>query len=319
MADSSGRPLSPRAMEQVFRFCELPHREFPQHVLDMHFPGIGQELIDAGALVPMAPADHLVMPVGPDDELYEFEWEPELQAFAAFAGRDGWVIADDNARRRWRLDLDWVLEVLATALGLASATRRVCLVPDILWDLGDLWVTRQRKAPTFFARRLDLDEVVGDARAALERRAGRSGGILLTSTRRPLSSVTWPAAHRAMPLAEVLKPSSATFAIDIDVLRSPYLGGTLPSEAGGALHLSPDNRFLTIHGNVLPIRGKVQPLIIRRLVDAWGRGERLRTQEVLGRAGSSADSLAKAFKDSPNWAKLSTILRQEAGCCWLEV
>jgi hypothetical protein len=85
------------------------------------------------------------------------------------------------------------------------------------------------------------------------------------------------------------------------------------------LDLSPDGVTLTIHGDVLHIRGEVQQSIVKQLVDAFRLGKRLRAADVLSKAGSSADTLAKAFKGSPNWPTLRRHLRLEQGFCWFEL
>ena len=82
----------------------------------MHFGRAGDELIAAGALVEVALSDIVLMPTDLDDLPVAFEWEPELQAHAAFHPADGWVHADRNTRRRYRLDFPWLLRALAQQL-----------------------------------------------------------------------------------------------------------------------------------------------------------------------------------------------------------
>jgi hypothetical protein len=89
--------------------------------------------------------------------------------------------------------------------------------------------------------------------------------------------------------------------------------------AAKPIALSDDNSVLTIGNDVLMFRGEIHQAIIRRLVDAFDRRERLRTRDVLEKSGSNADTLAKAFSRSRNWAKLDQVLRQENGFCWFEV
>jgi hypothetical protein len=132
--------VSADAMDLVFQLCEQPHPEIARHVLDTHFGKIGEELMAVGALVEIAPSDVLMMPVDFEDQPVEFEWEPDLQAHAAFHPSRGWVVADHEARRRYRLDLEWLLRLIACDLDLRANGRIACLEPDLLWgprrDLG---------------------------------------------------------------------------------------------------------------------------------------------------------------------------------------
>ena len=122
--------LSTRAIDLVIRLCEQQRAEIAGHVLRMHFGGVGDELIAAGALVEMAPSETVFMPIDLDDQAVAFEWEPDLHAHAVFHPADGWVHADEHARRRYRLDFPWLLRVIAQQLRVPVATRPASLVPD---------------------------------------------------------------------------------------------------------------------------------------------------------------------------------------------
>jgi hypothetical protein len=89
------------------------------------------------------------------------------------------------------------------------------------------------------------------------------------------------------------------------------------SESG--FHLSDDNRTLLLDSEPMYFRGRTQQLILRQLFDAYKAGKRLRTQEVLQKVNSSADSIAKAFTKNPHWAALDLIIRRENGYCWFEI
>ena len=158
----------------------------------MHFGGAGDELIAAGALVEMAPSETVFMPIDLDDQAVAFEWEPDLQAHAAFHPADGWVHADEDTRRRYRLEFPWLLRAIAQQLEVPARPDRPPLVPDLLWDLGDAWFGR-RKATVLFARRLGQIDGLDLVCDALTRRIGRPPGILLTSTRQISRHVTSPA------------------------------------------------------------------------------------------------------------------------------
>jgi hypothetical protein len=82
--------------------------------------------------------------------------------------------------------------------------------------------------------------------------------------------------------------------------------------------LSDDDRVLKLGEHTITLRGEIQQTIMRQLVQAYPKGEHLRTAKVLSEAGSNADSLAKAFKGSRHWQILRLKIRQKSGMCWLE-
>jgi hypothetical protein len=96
--------------------------------------------------------------------------------------------------------------------------------------------------------------------------------------------------------------------------------GHAPSarEDAAQIQLSNDDKVLTIGDEEIVLRGEIQQSVIRRLVDGFYAGKRLRTKDILAHAGSNADTLKKAFRHSPHWPKLSSVLRQEGGFSWLE-
>jgi hypothetical protein len=85
------------------------------------------------------------------------------------------------------------------------------------------------------------------------------------------------------------------------------------------LHLSDDNATLTVLGKRFIFRGQKQQRILRQLFDAYESGDRLRTTKVLEKAQAKADSLRKAFNNSPHWSVLQRIIRREQGYCWFDV
>jgi hypothetical protein len=91
------------------------------------------------------------------------------------------------------------------------------------------------------------------------------------------------------------------------------------SASQGHLHLSEDNRILILGSKQMYFRGTTQQLILRQLFDAYKTGQRLRTEKVLRKANSSADSIAKAFTGNRHWATLDRVIQRENGYCWFQI
>jgi hypothetical protein len=306
--------VSVDAMELVFQLCEQPHPEVARHVLDTHFRKLGEELIAVGALVETAPSDVVVMPVDFDDEPVEFEWQPDLQAYAAFHPGRGWVVADHDARRRYRLDLEWLLRVLADEVGVASIARCSCLLDGLLWDLGDAWL-HQKKRPVLFARRLSSMDNLDAVEHALVAREGRLGGALLTTSPGISRAVQLPGRHRILHVRDCVDHAARHFALDVDVIA----GGRRWFAPGmeDPVQIGSDGGWIRIHERQYRFRGLIQRSIVQQVYEAWRDGAgRLRTQQVLETAESKSKELAQAFSGRPEFKE---IIGYDDGFCWLKV
>jgi hypothetical protein len=150
----------------------------------------------------------------------------------------------------------------------------------------------------------------------MEARAGRDGGIILTTSHLLGSQREWPHRFVAREIRDLLTADAGAFHLHVGLLKSIY---TAPADIrcpGSPFHLSPDNRRLVVHGTTIKLRGSVHQSIIRKLVDGYIAGERLPADTVL--AESAADTIAKAFHNSKNWQVLGRHVRQRGGLCWLE-
>jgi hypothetical protein len=306
--------ISVDGMELVFQLCEQPQPEIAGHILDTQFRKQGEELIAVGALVETAPSALLTMPIDFDDEPVEFEWQPDLQAYAAFHPSRGWVLADHGARRRYRLDLEWLLKVLARDVGVASAGRYTCLLDDLLWDLGDAWLHRNKR-PVLFARRLGSMDNLDSVEHALVAREGRSGGVLLTTSPGISRAVQLPGRHRILHVRDCVDQAARHFALNLDVI----VGGPREPAPGleGPVQIEPGGRWIRIHGREYRFRGLIQRSILQQVYEAWRDGTGpLRTQKVLETAESKSRELAQAFSGRPEFKE---IIGYDGGFCWLKV
>ena len=298
--------LSTRAIDLVIRLCEQRRAEIAGHVLRMHFGGVGDELIAAGALVEMAPSETIFMPIDLDDQAVAFEWEPDLHAHAVFHPADGWVHVDEHARRRYRLDFPWLLRVIAQQLRVPVATRPASLVPDQLWDLGEAWLGR-RKATVLFARRLGQIDGLDLVCDALTRRVGRPPGILLTSTRQMPRHVAIPGQHRVLHLTECMRGDVPGFAIDTDVI-SGVLSGIRPQRPARLIDPSPDFRIVRALGQTFTFKGDKQRRILEEMYRRWLDGDdRVSVAEIIAEFDLSAKTrIRDIFKKHPAWNVLLT-------------
>jgi hypothetical protein len=185
-------------------------------------------------------------------------------------------------------------------------------VPDHAWDIGDLWISPQRKIPVLFARRLDLNVMFEALRAALAKRARRSG-LILTSSRNPLRTFVEDQSYQVTTIFDVLANDADDFAIDRTLVLSPYVGVKKNRIATEPLDLSPDGRRLVINGSItIAFKSDIHITIIRRLVAGHREGKRFRAGELLDDAYSGVTTLRRAF-GAKKWALLEPFLKSQNG------
>jgi hypothetical protein len=309
---SPHEPLSRAAGDLLQQALELTDCVMLRAYVDDVEPGLADQLLRIAAFKPSGYVRWIREQNDLSVDIHELD--SLTGGLSYFAGTDGYRKASHDELSLVQLDLDWWVNWLATNLSLVG--KPVEIVPRLAWDLGDLWITSKRRAPILFARRLRIEDVAGAVRNALRARMGRSGGYLLTSgNASDAEMIDWPGGHYVTRLSAVMSSSTANFELDIDLVKSPFVGSESPALSAVPIHLSPDGMVLTVHGDDLFFRGEKQIEIIKKLMQTLN-GKPQRTRDVL--SGSSADSLAKAFRGSPSWPKLKSIIRQRNGACWLE-
>ena len=165
-----------------------------------------------------------------------------------------------------------------------NATQPTEIVPNHAWDVGDLWITRQRKVPVLFSRRLYSDVQLEALQIALSRRRGRAGGLVLTSSQILAEFDRGPNLPGRANLQR-FDERCRQFAVDRDLVMSPYISPTRVRGVAESIYLSPDGRRLVINGDTtIDFKSDRHVKIIRRLVDGYHEGKRFRASELLGGA-----------------------------------
>lgn len=270
------------------------------------------ELIKIGALERHG-NNRAALVLGDDGPVFrDLAWHGDRNAYGYFDASDGNVVLASESQMLYRIAVPWWLAWLAASLKLTNSGRPTELVPGSAWDIGDIWITRQRNVPVLFVRRLHRGDTRTALRDALQKRAGRSGGLILTSSRSTTSQDTLER-FIVVSIANVMTNDVQVFSIDRQLLLSPFLvtgPSTAPTQP---LHLSPDGRRLVINGTItLDFRSERHIKLIRRLVDGHKDGKRWRAQELLNHAGSGVSTLARAF-GGKKWKQLKPYMTSQNG------
>jgi hypothetical protein len=305
--------LSRRSGNLLLRVLEQSEPVIAAAVIDELPSDVGPALLTAGAFERHAASRAALATDDDGPRFVDLTWYPDRGAYGYFDAADGHVVLAPDAPARYCVNMHWWLARISVSLDLTNASHPTAIVPGHAWDIGDLWITRQRKIPVLFARRLHLNAPLRALRSALEKRAGRTGGLILTSSRNPLQTIMEDQSCQITPIFDVMTNDADGFVIDRALVLSPYVATKKTLIVTGPLDLSPDARRLVINGiTTIDFKSDVHIAIIRHLVDGFHAGKRFRAIELLSNAKSGVGSLRRAF-GTKKWAMLGKHLKSQDG------
>ncbi len=310
------RELSVEAFDLVLELLEREPPEVSGAVVADTFPDVGRQLIDCGALRPVANATVVTCRACDADHSAEVEFDPATNCYRHFCPEAGWVLAPMEDLKRYRVELSWFLEMLAAAVALPERVPTTSLVEDVLWDLGEGWLGK-RKVTVLFGRRLTQSQNLDRACHALTNRVGRPPGMLLTTSIGLTRHIDVPGRHRIVRLKDCFKPAVAGIAIDFEVLAA-IVAGDAPLHPDQPIQPSAGFRLVRVGDQAFHFRGDKQRQVIEYLYTRWRDGEeRVNTAVMFEDLEFSASSrLRDLFKGHPNWQDL---IGYRDGACWLKV
>jgi hypothetical protein len=273
---TTGLDITRRGGELLLRTLEQDEPVIAAAAMDDLPSDLLSTLLNSGA-IERQPASRTMLLADDDGTRFvDLIWYSDRNAYGFFDGADGHVVLRPDAIAVFRVNLLWWLRWLASNLDLNNATQPTEILPNSVWDIGDLWITRQRKVPVLFARRLSRDAQFEALQAALVKRRGRGSGLILTSSRSPLRSSIKDPHYLVVPISDVLTNDNIDFAIDRALVMSPYVPAMKGGGVTAPIYLSPDGRTLVINGVItVDFKSERHIAIIRRLVVGNSEGRRV--------------------------------------------
>jgi hypothetical protein len=131
---------------------ETPDAVISGSVLDAYYGRVAPALKAAGML---QPKDHLraaVSLVDHEDEPVNLNWSPEHRAYGYFSPTAGWVSVPGDQLATFRVNFGNVLDHLVEQLDLSPRHGPVELVPDLLWEMGDVRLPGRSKRTALWIR-----------------------------------------------------------------------------------------------------------------------------------------------------------------------
>ena len=238
-------------------------------------------------------------------------WRDEDQGYGHFDPSVGWLTPDPARLARLRVDMGAVAKALLPRRAL-SGSRLVELIPDTLWDLGNIRLPLRTKAVSvLFARRVADAATWRAIKKALATRP-RSTRILLSAATVEDGPGDLPAGVMLVSLVDVLV-DDCDLAVDREVL-SARLDGYVVASSDEPVVVVGDGRQVMLHGEVFRFTGQQQLRIIRTLHERYLAGERMTAWEEI--AETLGLRLGARFRDYFKKCKppvLGRLLKEEGG------
>ena len=301
-----------QALGLISTIADTPDAQIAAQVLRTYHAAAGRQLLAAGLLARAGDDAVTTSLVDHDDEPVPLIRSPEDGSYGYFSPNAGWVKVGPEQSALYRLDMPALLSRLTAQFDLASRHGPIMLIPNLLWEIGDVRLGRRtERAPVWFARRLSNEAVATQIADAARARPALRTRILLTTT--PASHSKLPAASGQMVVdfqdvvdfADGLAVHHDILAARLDVTHRPD-----PSEP---LNLSPDGKKLVIlGGDPISFKSDIHIKILRTLVEGFKENKRYTADDLLSRAGSGVSTLQRAFGKA-KWAHLSPHLKSTNG------
>ncbi len=307
-------PLGAEGLDLLLAALELPVASLSAVTVNDLYPDAAAALQKAGLLhaegyevAAASPADHEDVPTAAT-------WCPDRGAFGTFTAGAGWVPLPDMQLARYVLQIEQVLGCVIEAQRRAPGADIACIVPDFLWDLGDVRLPgRAHHVQLWFARRMAHPGVWQQIKGAVRARPPARQRIILTSTRLDHLPESAIPRHAILSLHDVLA-GQGDVRIGPEVLAA-YLDGVPTGAAGGELLVIGDGREVHLRGEIYRFpKGDTQRRVIMHLYAAYLEGEvQVPTARIIAALDMDLSTrLRDTFKHHPAWGKL---LNEKAGLC----
>jgi hypothetical protein len=275
----------------------------------------GFGLIEKGLLKPYANGSEFIEVDGEDRELV---WDSTSRTYRYFTPAAGWVVVPSDRLKSYRVDFDALLAVVSRWYKLSARSGPTILVRDLLWDLGETWISK-RRVSVLFLRRARLPETLSKVREAMQGYPRRSSSLILTDGRPSGYGPDIPGNPMFMALLDFFPPEKVNLnSIDTDSLAIFDFGVREPKRKWSPVECDEDGGYLRLHDREFRFSGLTHRRIIRILYEAWKRGEpRMRTASVLEEAESRSRAMSQAFGGCREAWK--DVIGYGDGFCWFKV
>ena len=170
-------------------------------------------LSNIGAVTKGGPLSVLTCRACDGDHPVHLEFDPSTRRHWHFCPEAGRVEVEDNLLATIRVDPEWVLDWLVTALPITPPVRRRVLVPALAWHLGDAHIGGTELTVVFaigVCTQRNLDALA----IAVSTVPPTKFGVVLTTSGAPPRQLRLPHGYQFLDLREIARPEKDCLAID---------------------------------------------------------------------------------------------------------
>lgn len=307
--------LDPQAVDILLSVIETPHAVITSAALDGFYAARAPALTASGLLelkdhrrAAVSLADH-------DDEPVSLSWSPEHRGYGYFSPSAGWVPVSDSQMASFGISFEKLFKRMLERLDLSTRASPTVLLPDLLWEIGEVRLPgRSKRVPLWIGRRL-ADPKVWDRFAETVRARPAPGlRIVLSLTSADRLPPLIHQGHSIIAVRDIVDHASG-LVVAPDLLAARVASGT--TSTGTLIAMAADGASVTVRGKRYAFSGSKQRAVIRQLYEAWEAGNpECLTAEILEAAGysDSVNTLNKAFSGRTDWRDF---IKEEHGRCWM--
>lgn len=306
--------LDPAAADLLRRVIETPRGQVTADALADH-GGAGTLLRSLGLIEPVGFETTTASLADHDDTPVTITWSAEEAGYGYFSPASGWVLVPADRLGMFRVNFANLFKHVLQQLDLPAQATSTPLLPDALWEIGQVRIPgRTKRVPLWIARRLSDPKVWTSFVEAVRLRPAPGMRIVLSFTpvdRLPTQVLN---GHAIISVQDVAL-SGEHLVVDPVILAARASSGSMQMDA--LIVMAADGASLTVLGKRYAFKGTKQREIIRHLFAAWESGSpQCLTAAVLEAAGSGTfvNTIAKAFAGRTDWREF---IKEEQGRCWL--
>jgi len=289
---------------------EAPKLELSAAALQSFTTDIRVRLLSSGFIKPEGYEAVAVSIDGHDDNPVALTWSGEHRSFGYFSSIAGWVTIPHEDIRRYSIEIYAVFSALMSEFESYRGSASI-VVPDTLWDLGDVRLGgSSRQFPILFARRLHDPARLQAVRRGLLLRPSERLRIVLTSTHPDGLCETF-AQGAVVSIHDVLGEGVTVSPLAMKA----HLAQVHVERRGEVLILEAGGRVVHLYGETFQfLKGVHQRAIVKLLYDRYLAGERwVPSHEIVVELNLRDNArIRDYFKKHPAWNRL---LIERNGMC----
>lgn len=132
-----------QALGLISTIADTPDAQISAQVLKTYHAAAGRQLLAAGLLVRAGDNAVTTSMVDHDDEPVPLIRSPEDGSHGYFSPNAGWVKVRQEQTALYRIEMPALLSRLTTQFDLANRHGPINLIPNLLWEIGDVRLGRR--------------------------------------------------------------------------------------------------------------------------------------------------------------------------------